>query len=378
MRILPTPHIKLGAGVIDEIPDALNEIEAKKVLVVTDQGIIKAGLYDKIEKILRDGGFQVSLCGRVAPDPAISLVKSIAEDAKKDRPDAVIGLGGGSSIDTAKTAAALLNNPGELEEYIGIELLEADCVPMIAVPTTAGTGSEATHITILSDEAAQLKKGLVSVRMMPRYAFLDPSLTLGLPGKVTASTGMDAICHALESFTSINANDYTESLSLRALKLLTENIETVYNRGTDADAREKMLLGSLLAGIAFANAGVTAVHAFAYPLGGMFHVPHGLANSVMLPTIVKYNAVGNEERFAAVGRAVTGNPEATAGDAVKKIEDLFDKLELPRNLAAMDIPESAIDKMAEGAIQITRLLNNNPRKITLDDAKAIYREAYNR
>ncbi len=213
---------------------------------------------------------------------------------------------------------------------------------------------------------------------MPAYAFLDPSLTLGLPAKVTASTGMDAICHALESFTSINANDYTESLSLRALKLLTENIETVYNRGTDADAREKMLLGSLLAGIAFANAGVTAVHAFAYPLGGMFHVPHGLANSVMLPTIVKFNAVGNEERFAAVGRAVTGNPDADADDAVKKIEELFDKLELPRNLAAMDIPESAIDKMAEGAIQITRLLDNNPRKITLDDAKEIYREAYSR
>jgi alcohol dehydrogenase class IV len=360
------------------MPAALDEIGAKKVLVVTDEGIIKAGLYDKIEKILKDAGIEVSLCDRVAPDPAITLVESIAEEAKKDGPDAIIGLGGGSSIDTAKTAAALLNNPKELEEYIGTDLLEADCVPMIAVPTTAGTGSEATHITILSDEAAGLKKGLVSVRMMPRYAFLDPSLTLGLPGKVTASTGMDAICHALESFTSINANDYTESLSLRALKLLTENIEIVYLRGTDADAREKMLLGSLLAGIAFANAGVTAVHAFAYPLGGMFHVPHGLANSVMLPTIVKFNAVGNEERFAAVGRAVTGNLDADADDAVTKIEELFDKLELPRNLQALDIPETAIEPMAEGAIQITRLLNNNPRKITLEDAKAIYREAYNR
>jgi alcohol dehydrogenase class IV len=219
-----------------------------------------------------------------------------------------------------------------------------------------------------------VKKGLVSVRLIPRFACLDPELTLGLPPAITATTGMDALCHAIESFSSVNANPYSEALSLRAVELLNGHILEAFRNGSDVLAREKMLLGSFLAGIAFANAGVTAVHAFAYPLGGMFHVAHGLANSLMLPAILRFNLGCARERFESIGRLMGGAADAV----VERVEQLLETLRLPRNLAAIGIPEEALEPMSQAVVQITRLLNNNPRKVTLEDARAIYREAFSR
>ena len=374
MRVLPTPDCFIGSGAVRELPGALRALEAHKVLVVTDPGVIKAGIYERIKTALTE--VQVELFDQVKPDPSTTFVQSVAAEARKARVDTVIGLGGGSSIDTAKMAAALVANERDLHEYLGGAPLAAAVLPILAVPTTAGTGSEATHIAILSDEAAQVKKGLVSVRIMPRYAFLDPELTLGLPPAITAATGVDALCHAIESFTSVNASQYSEVLSLRAIELLNGNIVQAFRNGNNVQAREKMLLGSFLAGIAFANAGVTAVHAFAYPLGGMFHVAHGLANSLMLPTILRFNAGSCRERFERIGRVMAEG--GTTDTVTARIEELQEVLQLPRNLAAIGIPADALEKMAQAVVQITRLLNNNPRKVTIEDARAIYREAFSR
>lgn len=376
MKILPIPEIFTGKSSLNEINNILNKINAEKVMVVTDKGIINAGIYEKLQAVLKSGNKKIILFDEVLPDPSIKLVEEAVSVARKNKIDAVIGIGGGSSLDTAKVAAALIINDKNISNYIGIELLEKDSVPVVAIPTTAGTGSEVTHIAILSDKEEQLKKGIVSTKIIPDFAILDPELTIGLPPHVTAATGMDALVHALEAYTSLNASPYSDALALKAVDLISENIREAYNNGKNIEARENMLTGSLFAGIAFANAGVAAVHAFAYPLGGMFHIPHGLANSVMLPTIAEFNMVGNEERFTELANRLTGNSNATVQDGITEINKLCSDLKIPLSLAELKIPESAIPELAEGAMKVTRLLANNPRKITLEDALDLYTKAY--
>jgi alcohol dehydrogenase class IV len=294
--------------------------------------------------------------------------------------DAVIGLGGGSSIDAAKVSAALAQNEGSVTDYIGIDLVKRPSLPTVILPTTAGTGSEVTPVAVLTDEDAHLKKGIASRMLIPRVALLNPEFTVKMPPSVTAYTGMDALIHAIEAFTSVNASDFSDAMALKAVGLISGNIRRAFTDGTDRAARGAMLLGSLFAGIAFGNAGVAAVHAFAYPLGGLFHIPHGLANSVMLPVIMEYNMAGSEPKYIELAQAMTGEHAGDIGPeaAVTYINALSDDLDIPRNLKALDIPESAVEKMAKGAVQVTRLLSNNPRKIDLDDAVTIYTDAYRR
>jgi len=380
MKILPLPEIHIGAESLDMLIPSVERVSAERVLVVTDPGIVAAGIYDEIKEIFDVAKLDVVLFDRVEPDPGIRLVEELVEIARSERVDAVIALGGGSSIDAAKVSAALVENEGSVRDYIGIDLLKRPGLPTVILPTTAGTGSEVTPVAILSDEEEHLKKGISSPKLIPTVALLNPAFTVKMPPSVTAFTGMDALIHALEAFTSVNATDFSDSIALRAVRLISENIRTAFTDGENRRAREAMLLGSLMAGIAFANAGVAAVHAFAYPLGGTFHIPHGLANSVILPVIMEYNMAGNEKKYIELVRAMTGEYADDTGPeaAVAFINTLSDDLKIPRNLKALDIPESAIEKMAEGAIQVTRLLANNPRKIDLDDARRIYTDAYNR
>lgn len=380
MKILPTPEIVFGEAAINTLPEVLGRLGARNTLLVTDKGLVRAGLCDKLRGILASAGHAVAVYDEVAPDPTIRQVLAVSALARDMAVDSVIGLGGGSSIDVAKVVAALMTNTKPIAAYFGTGLLEFPALPIIAVPTTAGTGSEVTPIAILSDEDEQLKKGIVSTSIIPRYAFLDPAFTASMPPKITAMTGIDALCHAIEAYTSVNAIDYTDALALRAIRLLSGSIREAFEQGGNLVVRGNMLMGSLLAGMAFANAGVTAVHAFAYPLGGMFHVPHGLANSMMLPTIMNYNRVGNEKRFAEVAGALTGRDGSSAGthagDAVAAVRELFRVLDMPRGLEAVGVPEAAVPELAQGAMKVTRLLANNPRPITLDDAVKLYAEAF--
>jgi alcohol dehydrogenase len=376
-----TKRIVFGVGAVEKIGSELQLLKGKKVLVVTDPGIIQAGLLEPLTDSIKAAGLPFALFDGVEPDPRIEVVELCAEKARAEGVDCLVGYGGGSSLDIAKVASVRLTNPGAIEALFGIDLVPHPGVPVILVPTTAGTGSEVTPIAILSDTREKLKKGIVSPYLFPETALLDPRLTVGLPPSVTALTGMDALIHAIEAYTSVNAFDLTDHLAFRAMELIADNLRTAYARGEDLEARSKMLEGSLLAGIAFANVGVTAVHAFAYPIGGEFHVAHGLANSIMLPAVMRFNLLGNLAKFADISQALGLETEGlsdkeAALEGLEAVEDLMADLNIPRRLRDLNIPREAIPTLAEGVMKVTRLLANNPRRITLEDARRIYEEAW--
>jgi len=376
-----TKRILFGGGSVEKIGQEAQLLKAKKILIVTDPGIIQSGLLETVEKPLRSAGIPLAIFNGVEPDPRIEVVEKSLELAKRERVDLIIGFGGGSSLDIAKVTSILVTNLGKIDGFFGVDLVPEPGVPMILIPTTAGTGSEVTPIAILSDTREKLKKGVVSSYLFPEVAIVDPKLTMGLPPAVTASTGMDALTHAVEAYISLNATDLTDLLALRAMELIAKNLRMAYAQGENLMVRSNMMEGSLLAGMAFANAGVAAVHAFSYPLGGEFHIPHGLANTLMLPYVMRYNIISCPCKFARMAKAFGEKSEGlsdldAAETAVKSIERLCDDIQVPRRLRAMGIPESAVPKMAESAMKVTRLLANNPRKIALADAIAIYQSAY--
>jgi len=376
-----TPRIFLGNGSIEQIGAEVRTLKGKRAFIVTDPGIVQSGILEKVTAALKSDKISFGVFDKVESDPRIEIVDQALAQLHQEKYDSVIGLGGGSSLDIAKLVSVMAKTSGKISDYFGIDLVPHPGLPLILVPTTAGTGSEVTPIAILSDEAEHLKKGVVSAYLFPKVALLDPLLTLGLPSAVTASTGMDALIHAIEAFTSINANDLTDHLAFKAIQLIYGNIRTAYARGEDVNARFNMLEGSLVAGLAFANAGVTAVHAFAYPLGGEFHVPHGLANAVMLPHVLRFNMLGNLSKFAAISKAF-GLPAANLSQkhvaemGILAIEDLMQDINIPLHLKDMNVSQEAIPRMAEGVMKVTRLLANNPRKLTLKDAEEIYRRAW--
>ena len=376
-----TRRILFGPGAVEKIGTEAQLLKAKKVLIITDTGVIKAGLLGNIEKSLQAVGLPFVIFDGVEPDPRIEVVEKSVEKAKKEGIDLIIGFGGGSSLDIAKVTSIMITNTGKIDTFFGIDLVPNPGVPVILIPTTAGTGSEVTPIAILSDTKEKLKKGIVSPTLFPEVAILDPKLTIGLPPSVTAFTGMDALTHAIESYSSINATDLSDLLAYKAMELLSKNLRMAYAHGENLAARSCVLEGSLLAGIAFANAGVGAVHAFAYPLGGEFHLAHGLTNTLMLPYVMRYNILGCPGKFAqmakAFGERVEGISELVGAEiAVRFIERLSDDIRVPRRLRDVGIPEDAIPRLAEAAMKVTRLLANNPRKVTLEDAVAIYKSAY--
>jgi alcohol dehydrogenase class IV len=376
-----TRRILFGPGAVEKIGVEAQLLKAKKVLIITDTGVIQAGLLGNIEKSLQAVGLPFVIFDGVEPDPRIEVVEKSVDKAKKEGIDLIIGFGGGSSLDIAKVTSIMITNTGKIDSFFGIDLVPNPGVPLILIPTTAGTGSEVTPIAILSDTKEKLKKGIVSPTLFPEVAILDPKLTIGLPPSVTAFTGMDALTHAIESYYSINATDLSDLLAFRAMELLSKNLRMAYAHGENLGARSCVLEGSLLAGIAFANAGVGAVHAFAYPLGGEFHLAHGLTNTLMLPYVMRYNILGCPHKFAqmakAFGERVEGISELVGAEiAVRYVEHLSDDLRVPRRLRDVGIPEDAIPRLAEAAMKVTRLLANNPRKVTLEDAVAIYKSAY--
>ncbi len=378
---ITTPRIVFGVGSIRQVGEEVRRLGADRCLLVTDPGLVEAGIAPRVERMLRDAGLEVAVYSGVEPDPRYQIAEDCARAARDGGAGCLVAVGGGSSLDIAKVAAVAAVHGGPVGALFGIDAVPGPGLPVVAVPTTAGTGSEVTPIAILSDEEEVLKKGVVSHHLVPRAAVLDPELTVELPPNVTAATGMDALIHAVEAYTSVRAYTLTDHLALRAVELIQANLRTAYANGTDLGARSAMLEGSLLAGMAFANAGVTAVHAFAYPLGARFHVPHGVANGVMLLSVMRFNMIGCLPRFARLARAL-GCPagelgvRAQARKAVDALEELIRDVGVPRRLRDLGVPEDALEEMARSVTTITRLLGNNPRRITAEDALAIYRDAY--
>ncbi len=373
-----TPRIIMGCGSVTEVPAEVKRCGADSVMIVTDEGLVKAGLVGPTEEALRDAGITLSRFDGVDPDPRYEIAQEAARTAKDSGAGALLAIGGGSPIDIAKVAALLVTNDDPVTSYFGIDLVPKPGLPTIVVPTTAGTGSEVTPIAILSDHTEKLKKGIVTPYLFPSAAILDPELTLGLPASVTAATGMDALIHAIEAYTSKNAYSMTDMLAEKAITLISDNLRTAFADGKNLDARSKMLEGSLLAGMAFANAGVTAVHAFAYPIGAEFHIPHGVANSIMLASVMEFNMLGNLPKFARMaallGENTSGmNHREAAMAAVNAMKTLAQDIRIPDSLSEFGIKEQHLPELAQGVMKVTRLLDNNPRELRVVDAEEIYR-----
>lgn len=373
-----TPRIVMGAGALKNLAAEVAALKANKALIVTDQGLIDAGLVGQARAILEKAEIEYAVFADVEADPRYEIVADCVDKIRSEDADLIIGFGGGSPIDIAKVSAVMTTNEGPISEYFGIDLVPQAGLPTIIIPTTAGTGSEVTPIAILSDHTEKLKKGIVSSFLFPSVALLDPELTLALPPHVTAATGMDALIHGIESFTSKNASSISDLLASRAMELIARNIRTAFADGSNLTARSNMLEGSLLAGMAFCNAGVTAVHAFAYPIGAEFHIPHGVANSIMLTPVMEFNKLGNLEKFARIaeylGENTTGlSTREAANAAVEAMRTLAVDLKIPDHLGEFGIEDKHIPELAEGVMKVTRLLANNPRELTQQDAEDIYR-----
>ncbi|TWB82532.1 alcohol dehydrogenase class IV [Nitrospirillum amazonense] len=372
-----TPRILAQVGGAARLGELARDLGVGRVFVVTDPGLVKAGVVEPALAGLRAAGIETVLYTEVQADPPEAVVLHAVAAARASQADAVIGLGGGSSLDTAKLVALLAGHPQNLPDIYGINLARGPRLKLIQVPTTAGTGSEVTAIAIVTTPSHE-KKGVVSPLLYPDAAVLDATLTLGLPPAVTAMTGIDAMVHAIEAYTSrLKKNPLSDSLATRALMLLYANLPRVLADGRDVTARAAMLQGSLLAGMAFANAPVAAVHALAYPLGGHFHVPHGHSNALVLAPVLAFNRSHAEQAYAELGRlidpALSGADDPAASHGfVDAMTRLVGAMPFGRRLADVGVTAGHIPLLAADAMKVQRLLVNNPRPVTLDDAVALY------
>ncbi len=351
----------------------------RRVLLVTDQGFLRTGLAKAPLESLKAAMFHVKQFADVLADPPEHIIQEALAAAREHQTELVIGLGGGSSMDVAKLVAVLTASSQSLAEIYGIGNVHGTRLPLIQIPTTAGTGSEVTNISIVTTGATS-KMGIVAPQLYADMAILDAELTIGLPPAVTAATGIDAMVHAIEAYTSKHKkNPLSDGLARQALSLLSRHLIRACENGHDLAARQAMLLGAMLAGQAFANAPVAAVHALAYPIGGIFHVPHGLSNSLVLPHVLRFNAEACAEQYAELATIVVphaeGSVEARAEALAVAMQQFATITGLPRTLRQVGINETDLNLLADDAMKQTRLLANNPRPVTREDAYALYKLA---
>ena len=370
-----------GVGSALELAAQCRRLGVERPLLVTDPGLMSIGLIQPVLAALEKEGLSPLVFDQVREDPPEATVLAAAELARRGNIDGVIAVGGGSSMDVAKVVAVLLGSQQALSELYGVDQVTGGRLPLILVPTTAGTGSEVTPVAVITT-GETTKAGVSSPVLLPDVAVLDASLTLGLPASITAMTGVDAMVHAIEAYTSHHKkNPLSDNLAVKALALLSRNIRIAVHEGGNREARENMLLGACLAGQAFANAPVGAVHALAYPLGGHYHIPHGLSNSLVLPSVLEFNASHAEELYAELAEVVIGAPVAGSASAksaalTAALRQLVDDVKLPATLQQAGVKESDLEMLASDAMLQQRLLMNNPREVSYEDALSIYKAAY--
>ncbi|UPK30707.1 iron-containing alcohol dehydrogenase [Bradyrhizobium sp. 195] len=361
------------------IGELARDLGCRSVLLISDPGVAAAGLLQPGLDGLKRAGIAVTLFTDVKADPPEHVIMAGVQQAVAAKVDGIVSIGGGSSMDTAKLVALLAVGKEQLSDIYGVGLAKGPRLPLILAPTTAGTGSEVTPISIVTTGENE-KKGVVSPVLLPDWAVLDADLTLGLPPAVTAATGIDAMVHAIEAYTSKRLkNPVSDCLAREALRLLGSNIHAACTNGNNREARQAMLLGSMLAGMAFANAPVAAVHALAYPVGARFHVPHGLSNSLVLPGVLRFNATAAQPLYAEIAQVLLPSRKGGAQDLSAALIDYLSNLPvslgLPTRLRDVGISHNHLPQLAEDAMKQQRLLINNPREVSLDDARAIYSEA---
>lgn len=375
---IPTA-IEFGNGVINDLAKHVKHLNGTKVLIVGDPGVVQAGVVDKLTKPLEDNGIPYVTFSEIEPDPVIQSVERGLQLANEEGCDLVVGVGGGSSLDTAKAIGLMLTNSGHIRDYVGINMVPNQAAPVIAVPTTAGTGSELTIWSVLSDKEAKVKVSVGSIYNMPTLALCDPELTTSLPPHITAATGMDALTHALESYVNKATQPISEGLSVQSMKMIAKNLRLAVVQGENKDARYQMLLASLIAAMAFNTTRLGLSHALALPLGAHFKIPHGVVNAILLPEVMQFNIIGNVEKFAEIATIFGENTfglttREAAEKAVTAIRQLKKDVGIAQTLSDYGVREEHLDMIAEEAM-LSGNVAVNPVKPTLEDLKNICRAA---
>lgn len=367
-----------GNGCLQQLPMELIALSCKKVLIITIEPLLPQ--IENIKQKLEAEGIGVFTDTSVVQEPGFKEFELVMQTASAINPDAVLGIGGGSVLDVAKLVAAQLNNTQTLAEIVGIGQLKGRNRKLICIPATSGTGSEVSPNAILVDEVDNQKKGIISPYLVPDVVLVDPMLTISVPAAITAATGLDALTHCLEAYTNKFAQPFIDMYAFEGMRLIAANIVQAVTDGNDTIAREQVAMGSLLGGFCLGPVNTAGVHALSYPLGSTFHLAHGLSNALLLPYVMKFNIPAAPAKYAKVALALGVEPQATdlqtAEKGVEKIKMLIKACGVPARLRDVGIPESAIGKMAEDTLKITRLLKNNPRPVTYQDAVDIYKDAY--
>ena len=373
---LPT-KIEFGAGISGRVPERVEECGGGRVLLVADPGVLAAGVVDKVTDALENASMPYVLFSDIDPEPEARSIVDGVELARSEGCDAVVGIGGGSALDSAKSIAVMLENEGHIRDYAGQNLVPNPGVPMIGLPTTAGTGSEVTIWSVISEKEEKVKYGVGSPYMTATIAMCDPELTLTLPPHITASTGIDALAHALESYVNKTTQPISEALSIRAMELIAKSLRTAVVAGENLQARSDMLLASLSAALAFNPTRLGLAHALVMPIGANYKIPHSVGVAILLPEVMRYNLIGNPQKFAKIARIFGENTEGlslrdAAELSVKAIRQLSEDVGIPDGLARYGVEEERLYDLAEAGIA-TGNVPVNPRKPTVDDLVGIMR-----
>lgn len=377
---MPT-EIIIGRGSSEKLGEKLKKLNVKKAFVVTDKGVINAGILKGILYSIKKENIEYELFNEIESDPDIDTINYAAELAKKLSCDIIIGVGGGSAMDAAKAISAMVTNKGKISDYIGINKIKREPLPIIAIPTTAGTGSEVTFWSVLVDKKSNFKAGIGSWYLIPKIAIIDSLLTKTLPPKVTAFTGMDALTHAIESYVSKATQPISEALAIHAIKLIARNLRKAFADGDNIDPRENMIIGSTIAALAFNVTKCGLAHALASPLGGHFHIPHGIANAIVLPYVMEFNIIAVPEKFAEIAGVfeenIIGFSDIEAGmKAVNAVKKLIKDIGITEGLKDYGVKKEDLKKIAEEAYTSGNIVVN-PRESTINDLVEILRKAMN-
>lgn len=379
---------QFGPGVASKVGEIAKSLRAERAVLVTDGNMERLGVTDRMEKLLQEAGVECCVFAGVEPEPSVETTDAVAELAREHDCQLVVGLGGGSCLDVAKTVSVLITNMGSAAQYQGMNLVKERGVPRILIPTTAGTGSEVTSTAVLMRKSDGFKGGINDEKLFSDYNLLDPELTLTMPPDVTAATGMDALTHALEAYTGRSASVFSDIFAEEALRRIGRHLRVATWNGRDLNARSEMLLASYFAGVALTNSGVGACHSLAYPLGSMFGVGHGMANALLVPYVSAYNALAAPEKYAAAATLLGFGSEGLplrdqAFVCAEGLDELVEDLGLPRKFKELkkrklikeEILAEQLPDMAAKAMAVVRSMENNPRPMTVDNCVALYREA---
>lgn len=376
--LLQPGKIVFGTGCTEQFCKDYLAMGFKRLFILTAP-VIRPMIAD-MEKTLTDGGVSIEYFDDIRQEPSVNDFKKILGIAREFKADSVLGVGGGSVLDLSKLVATLIDSEQQIEDLFGTGFVAKRGKWFACMPTTSGTGSEVSPNAILLDERDALKKGVVSPYLMADAAYIDPKLTWTVPGKITAETGMDAITHCIEAYTNKFAHPVIDVYALQGIKLIAANLLRAVKDGKDVEAREALSLGSMYGGLCLGPVNTAAVHALSYPIGGEYHISHGLSNAILLPSVMRFNMSANVKKYAEVALACGVEPgkndEETAERGVEFITRLSKDCGIPTTLTELGIPETAVDHMAKAAMNVQRLLKNNPRPVTEDDARAIYKSLY--